>query len=250
MKKYSFTINGNKFDVNVNEIVHNVAEIEVNGTAYTVTIERDEKGAPVAAAPVRKPAAKVATAPVSTSTQTTKATLIKSPLPGSILKVLVEEGQSVKRGDILMTMESMKMENNITAEEDGVVKTIFVTSGQNVMQDDKLIALEGSSAPQAAAAPQPVAAPAAAPKAAAAPAAAAKPATGGALKAIKAPLPGSIMKILVSEGQAVNRGDVLLTMESMKMENNIMAENNGVVRSIKVTSGQNVMQDDVLLEME
>ena len=116
--------------------------------------------------------------------------------------------------------------------------------------DDKLIALEGSSAPQAAAAPQPVAAPAAAPKAAAAPAAAAKPATGGALKAIKAPLPGSIMKILVSEGQAVNRGDVLLTMESMKMENNIMAENNGVVRSIKVTSGQNVMQDDVLLEME
>lgn len=245
MKKFAFKINGNKFDVNVNEIVHNVAEIEVNGTSYTVTIERDEKGAPVAAAPApaRKSPGKVA--PIAAPSHGTQATTIKSPLPGSILKVLVSEGQSVKRGDVLLTMESMKMENNITAEEDGVVKSIYVTPGQNVMQDDKLIDLEGTAAPKAA---EPVAAPAQ-PAAAPVAAPAAKPA-GGAVKPVKAPLPGSIMKILVTGGQSVNRGDVLLTMESMKMENNIMAESNGVVRSIKVTSGQNVMQDDVLLEME
>ena len=246
MKKYSFTINGNKFNVNVNEIVHNVAEIEVNGTAYTVTVERDEKGAPVSSsAPIRKAPGKVA--PIATPSHGTQSTTIKSPLPGSILKVLVEEGQSVKRGDVLMTMESMKMENNITAEEDGVVKSIFVTPGQNVMQDDKLISLEGTSAPVAA---EPVA-PVAAPKSSSPVApVTASPSKGGVVKAVKAPLPGSIMKILVTEGQAVNRGDVLLTMESMKMENNILAEANGVIRSIKVTSGQNVMQDDVLLEME
>ena len=66
---------------------------------------------------------------------------MKSPLPGSVIKVLVSEGQAVKKGDTLLTLESMKMENAIMAENDGVVKQIAVTPGQNVMQDDLLIVL-------------------------------------------------------------------------------------------------------------
>ena len=66
---------------------------------------------------------------------------MKSPLPGSVIKVLVSEGQAVKKGDTLLTLESMKMENAIMAEQDGTVKQIAVTPGQNVMQDDLLIVL-------------------------------------------------------------------------------------------------------------
>ena len=73
------------------------------------------------------------------------------------------------------------------------------------------------------------------------------PAAGGPAKALKSPLPGSITKILVTPGQAVKKGETLLMMEAMKMENEIKAEKDGVVAEIKVTVGQNVMNDDVLL---
>ena len=66
---------------------------------------------------------------------------VVSPLPGSIIKVLVSEGQAVKKGDTLLTLESMKMENPVAAEQDGTVKQICVTAGQSVMQDDVLIVL-------------------------------------------------------------------------------------------------------------
>jgi biotin carboxyl carrier protein len=89
----------------------------------------------------------------------------------------------------------------------------------------------------------PKAAPAAAPKAQAAPAAAA-PAGG---KKVTSPLPGSIIKVLVKEGQAVKKGDTLLTLESMKMENPVQAECDGTVQQVAVTAGQTVMQDDLLV---
>ncbi|MBU2650683.1 MAG: biotin/lipoyl-binding protein [Bacteroidetes bacterium] len=71
-----------------------------------------------------------------------------------------------------------------------------------------------------------------------------------ALFRVKAPLPGTIMHILVKPGDKVAKGDKLLIYEAMKMENNILAEKDGTIRSIKVTPGQNVLQDDILLEIE
>ena len=66
---------------------------------------------------------------------------------------------------------------------------------------------------------------------------------------VKAPLPGTIFKLVAKEGDDVKVGDVLLIMEAMKMENNIMAESAGVIKSIKVKEGDTVMQDDVLVEL-
>ena len=135
------------------------------------------------------------------------------------------------------------------AEADGVISKIYVEAGKSVMQDDKLVDIAVSGAPVAAPAPAP-AAPVAKPAPASAPAAAPAPAASAAnAKPVKSPLPGSIIKILVSEGESVKRGQTLLTMESMKMENEIKAEKDGVVTSIKVTPGQNVMQEDDLLMM-
>lgn len=239
MKKYQFTINGSKYDVVVNDVDQDVAEIEVNGTPFTVEIAREKKTINV---PLRKQAGKVATPTITSApVTTTKSVSIKSPLPGSIMKVLVEVGQRVKRGDVLMTMESMKMENNIMTEYDGVVKAIHVSVGKSVMQDDLLIEIEATDS-VASPMEQPTAAPVAQPVA--------QPAPRASAENIKAPLPGSIMKVLVTPGQRVKRGDVLLTMESMKMENSIMAERDCTIKAVHVEVGKNVMQDDVLVDIE
>lgn len=236
MKKFKFVIDGHKYEVSVNEIENNVAELEVNGTPFTVEIEKEEK---VTTRPVAKPAAATSAPAAAPATGSVK--FIASPLPGSIVRVLVEAGQSVKKGDVLLTMESMKMENNISAEADGVVKSILVTPGQNVMQDDKLIEFAVAAAAQPAApAPKPQPAPQPQP----APAAPAAPAGG---YKVVSPLPGSVVKVAVAVGADVKKGDVLLTLESMKMENNILAEKDGKVTAIMVSAGQSVMQDDVLV---
>ena len=242
MKSFQFTIDGRKYETTVNEIEDNVAEVTVNGTVFHVEIDQMKHATSI------KPAApKAAAAAAPRAAQPAGTVVVKSPLPGSIVKVVAAAGQTVKKGDLLLTMESMKMENQVTSEYDGTVKSVLVQPGQNVMQDDKLVEIETVAvaaapaaapvAPKATPAPQPAPAPAA-PKAADVPA-------GG--KKVVSPLPGSIIKVAVSEGQAVKKGDLLLTLESMKMENQVLADCDGTVTKIAVSAGQNVMQDDLLV---
>ena len=260
MKKFKFSIDNNPFEVNVTELENGQIDVEVNGSNYIVTIDREgtkaanapaPKAAPVAAPKAAAPAAApkaAAAAPVAAPAAGGAVKTIKSALPGSVTKLVMEVGQTVKKGDTVMMIEAMKMENEIKAECDGTIAKFHVAAGQSVMADDKLfdIAPAGATAaPTAApvAAPAPKPAPTPTPKAE--PAAA--PAAGGPAKALKSPLPGSITKILVTPGQAVKKGETLLMMEAMKMENEIKAEKDGVVAEIKVTVGQNVMNDEVLL---
>lgn len=238
MKKFKFTIDGNVYEVSIKGTEKNVAEIEVNGTPFTVEIERERRSTVVA--PIKKAPGKVA--PVATPSKSASTTnIVKAQLPGSIVKVSVEAGQKVNIGDVLLTMESMKMENNIVAEYDGIVKAVIVQAGQAVMQGDGLVEITGNATEATPAAPiTEVPAPPPAPNA--------KKTT--AKKAVKAQLPGSILKVLVKEGQTVKAGETLLTMESMKMENNIIAEYEGVVTKICVQAGDAVMQDELLIDME
>ena len=150
MKEFTFKINGAEYKCAVEEIEAGKTNVTVNGKVYTVETE-------AAAAPAPKPAAKPAPAPAAPKPAAAPAApkaeapkpaavpaagvQVKSPLPGSVIKVLVSEGQAVKKGDTLLTLESMKMESAIMAEADGTVKQIAVTAGQNVMQDDLLIVL-------------------------------------------------------------------------------------------------------------
>lgn len=146
MKEFTFKINGAEYKCAVEEIEAGKTNVTVNGKVYTVETEAPAAPAPK---PVAKPAPapKPAAAPAAPKAETPKPAApaagvqVKSPLPGSVIKVLVSEGQAVKRGDTLLTLESMKMENAIMAEADGTVKQIAVTPGQNVMQDDLLIVL-------------------------------------------------------------------------------------------------------------
>lgn len=148
MKEFVFKINGAEYKCAVEEIEAGKTKVTVNGKVYEVETEAP-KAAPVAAKPaaVAAPAPKPAAAPAAPKAEAKPAAAptaglqVKSPLPGSVIKVLVSEGQAVKKGDTLLTLESMKMENAIMAEADGTVKQIAVTPGQNVMQDDLLIVL-------------------------------------------------------------------------------------------------------------
>ena len=110
---------------------------------------------------------------------------------------------------------------------------VEVEAGEAILLDEyEAIA---PSAPAAA----PVAAPAAAP-AAAAPAPAAAPVVTGAGDPVNAPMPGNILKVNVTNGQAVKAGDVLCVLEAMKMENEIMAPKDGTVTQVLVSKGANV----------
>ncbi len=149
MKEFTFKINGAEYKCAVEEIEAGKTNVTVNGKVYTVETEAPAAPAPKPAAkpapaPAPKPAA-AAPAPKAEAPKPATAPAaglqVKSPLPGSVIKVLVSEGQAVKKGDTLLTLESMKMENAIMAEQDGTVKQIAVTPGQNVMQDDLLVVL-------------------------------------------------------------------------------------------------------------
>ncbi len=141
MNKFKITIDENNFDVTVNITDHDKATVEVNGISYDVSYESRNTVASVAP---RKPAAIPTSTTYKSSAQNTasnKSTTVKAPLPGTISAISVKVGSQVKRGDCLIVMEAMKMENNIVASSDGQVKTIHVTVGQSVSQDDPLVDL-------------------------------------------------------------------------------------------------------------
>lgn len=126
--------------------------IKVNGISYEVEIEEIKEGAPQAAAPtLAKVTPKVAAPKVEAPKVKAKEKeavaagagehSIDAPMPGKIVKVVVEEGQSVKAGDVLLVLEAMKMQNEITADADGTVKVVNVEAGQNVKVKESLVIL-------------------------------------------------------------------------------------------------------------
>ena len=99
--------------------------VNVNGTVYEVELEEITGAAPAAAAPVAAPATAPAAAPAGGEK-------VCAPMPGTILSVNVSNGSAVKKGDVLMILEAMKMENEIMAPCDGTVTSVSVTKGAAV----------------------------------------------------------------------------------------------------------------------
>jgi len=148
MKKFDFNINGDDYQVHIKSIEGDVAELEVNGTPYSVKIKQEIKASKTPILVRKEAQSKSADkrvvenmTPVSSGAKPSSKS-IKSPLPGSVIKVLVTEGQSFKEGDVLMVMESMKMENNILAERSGKILKICAPAGSAVLQDEVLFEVE------------------------------------------------------------------------------------------------------------
>ena len=142
MKEYKYTINGNKYEVTIGDIVDNIATLTVNGEEFKVEMEREAE--PEKKKPVVRPAAEAATPTegAAAGAAVNKANAIKAPLPGVITDILVEVGQEVSAGENIIVLEAMKMANNLQAEKSGKVAAICVTVGQSVMEDEPLIVIE------------------------------------------------------------------------------------------------------------
>ena len=140
MKEYKYTINGNKYEVVIGDIVENIAEVKVNGEDFKVEMEKPaEPEKPVIKPSAAKPAASSNdAAPKAVN----KANAIKAPLPGVITEIRVNEGDEVQAGDVVIVLEAMKMANNLQAEKAGKVTAICVKIGESVMEDDALVVIE------------------------------------------------------------------------------------------------------------
>ncbi len=152
MKQYKYKIDGAQYDVTIDSIVGKIAKVEVNGIPFEVEmqgsslVEEDlptmSDDAPAAAAPAA-PATPAAEQPAATAAAAGPGdgTPVKAPLPGVVAKIPVSVGQAVKKGETVLVLEAMKMENNITAEADGTVTGICVAQGDSVMEGTTLLTI-------------------------------------------------------------------------------------------------------------
>ena len=127
--KYVLTLNGKNYEV----------EVEL---ANPMLMDEFATYAPAAApAPAAEVSAPAAVAPVAAPAAPADGNCVKSPMPGTILKVNVSKGQAVKEGDVLCILEAMKMENEIMAPCAGTVKQVLTVKGANVDTDAPLVVI-------------------------------------------------------------------------------------------------------------
>ncbi len=131
MRKFNVVVNGTAYEVEVEEVAA--------GATSAMPVAAP-KAAPVAAAPKAAPAApKAAPAPAAAPAD---ATVVSSPMPGTIVDVKVQMGQTVKNGDLVAILEAMKMENEIFAPCDGKIVAISTSKGSSVNTGDAIVAIQ------------------------------------------------------------------------------------------------------------
>lgn len=144
MKSYKFKINGNEYNVAINSVSGNLADVTVNGASYQVELE-NIPAAPVSDAPAPAPQTVVAPAPVQASAPAPAAAgsgkAVTSPLPGVIVAVKVNVGDAVKAGQEVAVLEAMKMENSIEASANGTVTAIHVAQGDSVLEGAPIVTI-------------------------------------------------------------------------------------------------------------
>ncbi len=114
--------------------------ITVNGTAYDVQVEELGSTAAPAAAPVAATAPAPAAKPAAPA-GTAGSVVIKAPMPGTIVNIVVSAGQAVKAGDDLVFIEAMKMETPVKAPQDGTIATVDVTKGESIDSGKVLVTM-------------------------------------------------------------------------------------------------------------
>jgi biotin carboxyl carrier protein len=153
-KTFRLTVNDKTYKVEIGDLSQSTIEVRVDGEMFSVRLESDapemDRGpAPVismAANPVAPAASPVMPSPRTKGPSTPSAAAdgktLTAPMPGVVLAVRVKVGDKVKRGEEMVLLESMKMELNILAGADGVVRKVFVTQGQNVAHGAILVEFE------------------------------------------------------------------------------------------------------------
>jgi biotin carboxyl carrier protein len=151
MNKYQYKVQGVDYDVEIEEVEGNVAKVNVNGIRFDVELKQPinptsslKKVRVEAPKPVARPAiptAAPAAAPVAPAAPAGAGSPIKAPLPGTIIELKVNVGDTVKQGDCVLVLEAMKMQNNIESEYEGTVTSITVKQGETVMEGTVLLTI-------------------------------------------------------------------------------------------------------------
>ena len=151
MNKYQYKVQGVDYDVEIEEVEGNVAKVNVNGIRFDVELKQPinptsslKKVRVEAPKPVARPAiptAAPAAAPAAPAAPVGAGSPIKAPLPGTIIELKVNVGDTVKQGDCVLVLEAMKMQNNIESEYEGTVTSITVKQGETVMEGTVLLTI-------------------------------------------------------------------------------------------------------------
>ena len=208
-----------------------VFTVSSGGQSFVVQVSKGSSAAAAAAAVLPLVGSQPAAAP-----PVAQGASVKAPLAGNIWKIEVSAGQRVEEGDLLFVLEAMKMENEVIAQQSGVIAEIKVKQGEAVAVDQPLLVFAADGAtPAVAAAPVTTAATAAA--------------TTTSTQGVLAPLAGNIWKIEVTPGQLVQEGDLLLILEAMKMENEVLADRDGIIGELLIQEGHAVTIGQPLLTL-
>lgn len=135
MRKFNITVNGNTYAVEVEEILENQDPSDPPVKKFS---EREAKETLKPEPPVSKVEKKES----GSKSEPSVSGGIKAPMPGTISDVKVTQGQNVKKGEVLLILEAMKMENELMSPKDGVVKSVHVAKGDSVNTADVLVVIE------------------------------------------------------------------------------------------------------------
>ncbi|RKX88373.1 MAG: biotin attachment protein [Spirochaetes bacterium] len=249
--EYNVEMKGNK--AIVNGVEYNISVKEgLSAKPVLKSIQKSAQPAPVKATPV-KPAA----APVPGGKKS-----IEAPLPGIVLKILKNVGDRVEEDEVVMIVESMKMETEINAPSSGTISELPIKENSQIVAGDTLVVItaDASTAPAAALKIIPAAKTATVKKVAqpvkAAPVAKKAPtpkpetpavaASGGQQVTIEAPLPGLVLKMVKKVGDSIEEDEVVMIVESMKMETEINSTATGTITDIPVKEGDQITAGDTL----
>ena len=148
--------------------------------------------------------------------------VFKAPMGGTVMAIKVKPGDTVKPGETVLVYEAMKMENDLASEIGGKVKQILVKEGDVMATDQPLIEFEGEGGDTTASTQQ-------------------------ATDVLLAPMGGTIIEFKVKPGDSVKAGDILLVYEAMKMENNLLAERDGIISQLLLNPGEVMATDQPIL---
>ncbi|MBV3428332.1 biotin/lipoyl-binding protein [Prevotella copri] len=150
MAKYQYTVKGVDYEVEIQDIEGNIANVTVNGIPFEVEMKQPVKagkqkvklsGEQKESAPTATPTA-TATPAATTTAAAASGKPVVAPLPGTINEIKVKVGDKVNAGDTVVILEAMKMQNNIEAETSGTITSINVNKGDAVMEGDTLVTIK------------------------------------------------------------------------------------------------------------
>lgn len=145
MKEFKYKINGSPYRVVVNSSDSSMVELEVNGTPYRVELEQKDTKirTKIKKQAITTPTPQSASTPLVTRPKSAAGkSSVQSPLPGVILDIKCNVGDTVKKGQTIMILEAMKMENNILASSNGKITELLVKVGDSVLEGDDLVIVE------------------------------------------------------------------------------------------------------------